>query len=100
MSGIQHEALRRVLEERTRQDYRFGSPPQNLTPSAWLTILMEEMGEVAKATIDGNSTNYIEELVQVAAVALYALEDAIGGCTPYRDIQDDCPPIQYEDFRS
>ena len=44
---------------------------QNYTPEFWLSILMEEVGEVAKEINDGlsvNNSNYRTELVQVMSV--------------------------------
>lgn len=64
-----------ILAERGRQIRKFGSKGENLNATAWLTILGEEYGEVARAVREGDSDNYAEELVQVAAVALAALED-------------------------
>jgi NTP pyrophosphatase (non-canonical NTP hydrolase) len=61
-----------VLAERARQDLKWGvchHPSQ-----MWLTILAEEVGEVAKAILLKDTKNYREELVQVAAVALAAIE--------------------------
>jgi NTP pyrophosphatase (non-canonical NTP hydrolase) len=61
-----------ILAERERQDCKWGvchHPTQ-----VWLTILAEEVGEVAKAILLEDTKNYREELIQVAAVALAAIE--------------------------
>ena len=63
-----------VLDERERQDRRWGVS-RNLHPSLWLAVLSEEMGEMAEAILKGDRDNYRRELVQVAAVALAALQD-------------------------
>lgn len=63
-----------VVKERLRQDGKFGVS-RNLHPSFWLPILVEEVGEVAKALLKGDEMNYREEMVHVAAVALAALQD-------------------------
>lgn len=77
-------ALTDVLAERIRQDVKWGE--QNQDPTVWLAILTEEVGEVAKEIADGrapcsptsaggiNLGQYREELVQVAAVAVAAIE--------------------------
>jgi NTP pyrophosphatase (non-canonical NTP hydrolase) len=39
-----------------------------------MTVLMEEVGEVARALLDGNADQLETELVQVAAVAVAWLE--------------------------
>jgi len=41
----------------------------------WLAVLVEEVGEVGQAILRGERKNYREELVQVAAVALAAIQD-------------------------
>lgn len=66
------ERLRDVLNERNKQDAKWGV--QNHTPMKWLAILTEEVGEVAKAIIEGNHGDYRKELVQVAAVAVASIE--------------------------
>lgn len=61
-----------ILRERVRQDKKWGV--QNHAPGDWFPILMEEVGEAARAHLDGNYDNYLEELVQVAAVAVAMIE--------------------------
>lgn len=66
-----------IKDERQRQDQIFGE--QNHDPFKWLSILLEEVGEVAKAINDWHwsqeSAQAIkEELAQVAAVAVAAIE--------------------------
>lgn len=70
-------ALRDILLERQRQDQKFGE--QNLDPMLYLTVLTEEVGEIAKAILDirfGKDTlaHLREEAVQTAAVALAFVE--------------------------
>ena len=73
-SGVLDE----VYAERERQEAKWGE--QNLDPALWLMVLGEEVGEVNNAvleTIFGNVPNldhYREELIQVAAVAIHAIE--------------------------
>lgn len=70
--------LNEVLQERQRQDAKFG-PDRNYTPHEWLCVLTEEVGEVANAINENvlhrtTLENYRHELVQVAAVAVAAIE--------------------------
>jgi NTP pyrophosphatase (non-canonical NTP hydrolase) len=63
-----------IIQERKRQDEKWGV--QNHGPSGWLAILVEEVGETAKAILEGSVPIYRRELTQVAAVAVAALECA------------------------
>jgi len=63
--------LDEVRKERTRQREKFGT--QHLTPTQFLAVLVEEVGEVARAICDGDGYNYQDELIQVAAVAIAAV---------------------------
>lgn len=75
------EAMHEVLAERLRQDARWGE--QSHPPLAWLSILLEEVGEVARAVNKltfGPAAHrplyweeYEAEVTQVAAVALAML---------------------------
>jgi len=63
------EVLQKVLDERVRQVLRWGQ--QNHRPERFLVILLEEVGEVARAFNDNEPrANVVAETVQVAAVAL------------------------------
>jgi NTP pyrophosphatase (non-canonical NTP hydrolase) len=64
--------LLKLNQEHQRQIDKFGLQT-NCPRAAWMVILMEEVGEVAKAIQDG--VGYEEELIQVAAVAMSALEN-------------------------
>jgi len=67
-----------VIRERRRQTSIWGV--QNHDPSKWLAILVEEVGEVAQEINDmdtlyhGSEERYRTELIQVAAVAVAAIE--------------------------
>ena len=66
-----------ILAERLRQDKRWRE--QNHHPFVWLVILGEEKGEADKAALEATYgddpwSNYREELIQTAAVALAAIE--------------------------
>ncbi len=75
MDGYILQALR---DERDRQDMKWGAN-RYLAQETWLTILMEEVGEAAKAALEDDLSGYAEELVQVAAVAIAALESYRAG---------------------
>lgn len=62
--------LPEVLEERQRQIEKFGE--QNHDDLTWLAILMEEVGECAKAILE--KSNLREELIQVVAVIFAWIE--------------------------
>ncbi len=66
-----------VRNERYAQWKKWGE--QNHDPITWLAILLEEVGEVAKAAVQANFENgdvkeYRKELIQVAAVAFQMIE--------------------------
>lgn len=72
-------AILSVLEERERQNVKWGE--QNHDPFTYLTILMEEIGELSQAALhnkfggkEGSLEHMQEEAVQVAAVALAIVE--------------------------
>ena len=73
-----NKALEDVIQERARQDTKWGE--QNHAPEVWLTILMEEVGEASKEMLKTNFSYHRElkslrsELVQVAAVAVAMIE--------------------------
>ncbi|KKN21862.1 hypothetical protein LCGC14_0920910 [marine sediment metagenome] len=70
--------LQALQDERERQDVKWGAN-RYLAQETWLTILMEEVGETAKAALEDDPSGYAEELVQVAAVAIAALESHRAG---------------------
>lgn len=71
-------ALWDAWTERRRQDKRWGQ--QDHAPAFWMLILGEEFGEAQKAALEASWgggaswADYRAELVQVAAVALAAIE--------------------------
>ena len=74
---VTHGVLDEVAIERKRQDTLWGE--QNHSPALYLTILLEEVGEVAteifNATTKASTLDYTrEELIQVAAVAVAMVE--------------------------
>jgi NTP pyrophosphatase (non-canonical NTP hydrolase) len=64
--------LMEVLQERIKQEKKWGQ--QNHEPLKWNAILGEEFGEVSKAILEKDKKNYREELIQVAAVAIAAID--------------------------
>jgi len=61
-----------VKEERIRQDKLWGIQSHDI--EKWAIILGEEYGEFCKDIVDGRIEHAREELVQVAAVAVAALQ--------------------------
>lgn len=61
-----------VIAERWRQNRIHPNFPEDR--SMQLAIIVEEVGEVAQAMNDENSANWRDELIQVAASALRAVE--------------------------
>ena len=55
-----------IAGERKRQDGKFGV--ETMSDERWLAVLVEEVGEVARAILEGDGLD--EELVQVAAVCV------------------------------
>lgn len=70
------EVFRDITLERDRQDAKFGPHGNlhNMPPFQRLSVLTEEVGELAQALNDMDPTHAREELVQVAAVAVCWLE--------------------------
>jgi NTP pyrophosphatase (non-canonical NTP hydrolase) len=62
--------------ERVRQDAKWGKH-RNLTSFEWLTVLIEEAGECAKAILQRKPEELQFEIIQVAAVAVAWLEDIL-----------------------
>lgn len=73
MTSRQCELLSMVADERRRQDKKWGE--QNHSDFKWCAILTEEVGEAAKAALDGDDDLHLKmELIQVAASALAWIE--------------------------
>lgn len=62
-----------ILAERQGQNEKWGAN-RNLPPDKWVTILTEEVGEVARAVQEHDMLAMRAEAVQVAAVALAIME--------------------------
>ena len=77
------QVLQEVAKERERQDAKWGVQRHN--PLTWLAILGEEVGEVNKAVLENifsrkGLEEYRQELIQVAAVAIAAVESLGDEC--------------------
>ena len=66
--------VRIIYEERNRQDIKWGE--QHHTNLFWLGILIEEIGEIAKAILENG--DIFEELIQSIAVCIAWIEDKDG----------------------
>lgn len=60
------ELTKRIAMERWDQDKKWGK--QQHPPEKWLTILSEEVGEVAQAILQNKPKQVEKELIQAAAV--------------------------------
>lgn len=67
----------RIDEERERQEARFGGNVHDWYE--WLPILMEELGEAARAMLTGTVQDVERELIHAAAVIVAMIEQRIGG---------------------
>ena len=65
-------AIASVIAERDRQDAKWGE--QNHDAGRWALILLEELGEWAKAELDARPNESHKEAVHVTAVALAIVE--------------------------
>jgi NTP pyrophosphatase (non-canonical NTP hydrolase) len=77
LSAALCSAVQDVLAERQRQDAKWGE--QNHDPFCYLTILMEEVGELSQAALHARfggpaAEGLRKEAVQTAAVALAIVE--------------------------
>ena len=69
-----NDIIELIKLERIRQDKKWGSQ-RELPDRTWLTILVEEVGEIAKATLEHDEANLKEEIIQVVAVCVCWLEN-------------------------
>ena len=64
---ITKEAFSDLIQiERNAQDEKWGE--QRHSDEKWLAIILEELGEAAKAVLEKNEEGILEETVQVAAL--------------------------------
>jgi len=69
------EILALVRAERREQDKKWGE--QNKSPDRWNTIILEELGESAKAHLENQPDDYVVEMIQAAACCVAAVESII-----------------------
>jgi NTP pyrophosphatase (non-canonical NTP hydrolase) len=77
MNAVLVKVLEEVVAERARQDQKWGE--QNHDPFTYLTVLLEEVGELAQAALHARfgghaATGLRREAIQTAAVALAIVE--------------------------
>ena len=72
MSKEQEHIFALILAERSRQNEKWGNQCHKPNP-VWLAILTEEVGETAKAILEGLPT-LTKEVIEVASVAFAWLE--------------------------
>ena len=73
LNGRIERVLEDVRRERLRQLGKWGD--QKHSPMKWLAIALEELGEAAKAALEGDTEAYHKELIETAAVCIAAVED-------------------------
>lgn len=80
--NVRTHVINCIHSERNRQDFKWGK--QHHDYPTWLTILVEEVGEVAQAMQKGSQAykssdadDLYKELIQVAAVATAIAEQVI-----------------------
>jgi len=71
-AATQEYIVKRILDERATQDEKWGTS-RVLSHLMWNAILGEEIGEAAKAVVEG-SPELVNELIQSAAVIFAWLE--------------------------
>lgn len=83
MRNSQREIFEAIAAERDNQNAKWGEGSiRDRSLAVGYTVLGEEVGEVARAILEGDAEGLRLELVQVAAVAVAILEslgDAAGG---------------------
>lgn len=65
-----------VREERERQDVKWGAD-RDQSNGQWMLIAIEEIGEAAKAALEGDTPSVVDELTQAAAVIFAWLDNRI-----------------------
>lgn len=73
--ALTEAVMARVVAERGRQDAKFGL--QNNSRDRWIVIEAEEFGEAARALCENDITAYEKEMIEVAAVAVAAVENSM-----------------------
>lgn len=71
--GITTRCVTAVLAELERARIKFPGEEEEYTPEQWMLVVVEEVGEVARAIQDETLARQYEEMVQQAAMALRML---------------------------
>src|SRR5258706_864326 len=98
--GLTIASLDDVLDERVRQDRKWGRVPGVWTndPGIKLAVLTEEVGEVARAVLERSPMDHLKnELIQVAAVAVAWAECIDARTEQHREISIDDQECQRQD---
>ncbi len=66
--------MQAIRLERLRQNEKWGVEFPGRLDERWLTILAEEVGEIAEAVLRDNDEDICEEILQTAAVCVAWLE--------------------------
>lgn len=75
MPEHQLHAIKQVLIRRKAQDIKWGPISNNLHPaSKWVLLIEEEVNELKKEVIEGDLVSVVDELIDVVATSLSALE--------------------------
>ncbi len=67
------EVVIELKKRREQQDVKWG-PNRRLPAATWLTIIIEEVGEVAEAILENQPSNIFDELLDVAATCIAWME--------------------------
>ncbi|EMF82198.1 hypothetical protein LEP1GSC188_3371 [Leptospira weilii serovar Topaz str. LT2116] len=92
-TSSREKIINEINEERDRQDLKWGE--QNHSPMEWSVILLEEVGETGKAALEthfrynekDDYSEYRNELIQVAAVAIAMIESHDRNQTKEKEIK-------------
>lgn len=71
---IVREEIRR--QRQLKDEGRFARTPDEMDKDEFLRVLVEEVGEVARAIHEGDGNNFLEEVIQIAAIC----ESHLSGC--------------------
>lgn len=61
-----------IQAEVARQKGKWGTPNHHM--GMWAVIMSEELGEIARASLEHNDAAFLQEAVQLAAVCVSAIE--------------------------
>ena len=57
----QADIFKAIVKERKRQDDKWGPMPRNISHYEWVSILVEEVGEVAEAVLKFKTGEWLED---------------------------------------